>query len=190
MTGGELLDGALASEITLVGHTSEGEHGKTTVLQLFDLELVKKLLVIRSDVQRVPSEVTRAFELGLNGSAEHLHSTNRNNDLSERDRRSLVDDTEGLESVGLLENRVGQTSTKTLHDYTKSGKHAHTAVLQLSSTIPSQSFVISLAKVKRIEEADLSGSANIVINAHLYSSTEQTKGKKAKEVNPQPGKTQ
>lgn len=43
MTGGELLDGALASEITLVGHTSEGEHSKTTVLQLFDLELVEKL---------------------------------------------------------------------------------------------------------------------------------------------------
>jgi hypothetical protein len=43
VTGGELLDGALASEITLVGHTSEGEHSKTTVLQLFDLELVEKL---------------------------------------------------------------------------------------------------------------------------------------------------
>ena len=62
-------------------HAGGGEHGEASVVQLLQLHLVESLRSLGSDLQWIPSEVTRTLELVLNRGAKDLDGGNGEDDL-------------------------------------------------------------------------------------------------------------
>mmetsp|Transcript_38837 Transcript_38837/g.50845 ORF Transcript_38837/g.50845 Transcript_38837/m.50845 type:complete len:289 (-) Transcript_38837:17-883(-) len=147
---GQLLEDTLAGQGILCQHTSSTKHCQTAVLELLGSLLVEVILLLVA--QRVKAKI--ASLLALAGHERvHLDGTNGQEDLDNGLRSLSRELVEGLDGVGAVREDGVRKREDCLSPDTKASKHAHAAMLQLSSSPPLKGLVGSVSrKAKRIPE--------------------------------------
>ncbi|CAM9271906.1 unnamed protein product [Heterosigma akashiwo] len=179
------LNHTVAGQVLLYNHGSNCTHSQAAILQLTQLHTLENLGVVGLQVEGVEAKIPRGLaRAGLDESTSSLAGEGGEEDLHHSERALLVHLDHSLPRVSLLSENGIRQCVERLEDLTESGKHGHTAVLELSGAVPLELLLRHvLGEPKRVELRELKVSAHEALgglaqlHGHFAVDREEGKGR-------------
>mmetsp|Transcript_22920 Transcript_22920/g.36336 ORF Transcript_22920/g.36336 Transcript_22920/m.36336 type:complete len:247 (-) Transcript_22920:147-887(-) len=161
------LNHTVAGQVLLYNHGSNCTHSQAAILQLTQLHTLENLGVVGLQVEGVEAKIPRGLaRAGLDESTSSLAGEGGEEDLHHSERALLVHLDHSLPRVSLLSENGIRQCVERLEDLTESGKHGHTAVLELRLTVLGHGGIATLGVAQRVEKAQRSRHTHHVLNLH------------------------
>ena len=169
----KIKEGLIVSGGVVTNELDDGNHSNATVLELLCLHRVYLLRVIRELSVAVESEIPRSRSFHLLPS-EDLPPANGGTDLEPTKSRNSTKSTHTVGNIVKLKTEVIAKATgeaNVLSSYeTSHGKHGHTAMLQLCSSILLEGLIINIiGQTERIPKASRGNNTRLVLKSHLQA---------------------